>query len=101
MPVTSLLYEPRHEKTGLWGFQPGPLLIGMCSHKIGLDASNFGFNKKRDHTICVVKTKSLISCAVTVFAYASCWFSYALAHLQCLWVIWIDNIDYRYTLEMP
>ena len=42
-----------------------------------------------DHyTICVVKTKALISCAVTaqlicafVFAYADCWFSDVVAQL--------------------
>ena len=44
--------------------------------------------KKRDCTLCVAKTKALISCAVTaqlicafVFAYADCWFSNAVAHI--------------------
>ena len=44
--------------------------------------------KKRDCTICVAKTKVLISCAVTAqlictfgFAYADCWFSYATARI--------------------
>ena len=43
---------------------------------------------KRDCTIHVVKTKALISCAVTaqlicifVFAYANCWFSHAQAQI--------------------
>ena len=43
---------------------------------------------KRYCTICVAKTKALISCAVAaqlicafVFAYANCWFSHAVAHI--------------------
>ena len=59
-------YEPRCEKTGLRGFRPGLT-----------EAWNFAFRKKRDCTICVAKTKALVSCAVTaqlicaiVFAYA-------------------------------
>ena len=43
---------------------------------------------QRNCTICVVKTKSLISFAVTaklicafVFAYADCWFSHAAAQI--------------------
>ena len=48
----------------------------------------------RNSTIRVVKTKALISCAVTaqlicafVFAYAKCWFSHYMAHfsLMCLY----------------
>ena len=49
----------------------------------------FGFNWKRDCTICVTKTKVLISLKFTVtaswsvpafvFEYADCWFSYAAA----------------------
>ena len=48
----------------------------------------FGFKKKRDCTIRVAKTKTLISIAVTaklicafVFAQASCWFSYAMVQM--------------------
>ena len=44
--------------------------------------------KKRNCTICVAKTKAVISFTVTVklvcafiFAYANCWFSHAAAHL--------------------
>ena len=44
--------------------------------------------KKRDYTFRVVKTKALISFAVTaklicvfVFAYADCWFSHGVAHM--------------------
>ena len=46
----------------------------------------FVFKKKRDCTICVEKTKELISFAVTtklicvfVFAYADCWLSHEAA----------------------
>ena len=49
----------------------------------------FGFMKKRDCTICVAKTKALISFAVTeqmicdcIRIYANCWFSYAAAHIK-------------------
>ena len=49
----------------------------------------FGFRTWRNCTICVAKTKALISFAVTaklicafVFAYAYCWFSHAAAHLS-------------------
>ena len=60
----------------------------LQSQRSRLEARNFGFKKKRDCTICVAKTKTLVSCAVTaqlicvfVFAYAICWFSDAGAHL--------------------
>ena len=75
--LISLTYEPRCEKTGLWGFRPGPTQTRLCSHRRWLEASNFGFRKKRDCTIRVAKTKALISFVVTaklicvfVFAYA-------------------------------
>ena len=59
------------------------------SHRSRIEASNFGFKKKRDCTIPVAKMKALISCAATaqlicafVFAYANCWFSCAAAHIH-------------------
>ena len=49
---------------------------------------NFVFYLKRGCTICVAKTKALISFAVTaklicvfVFAYADCWFSHEAAQI--------------------
>ena len=50
---------------------------------------NFGSKKKRDYTICIVKTKALISFAlittklicVFVFACADSWFSHAGAEM--------------------
>ena len=64
-------------KPGLWGFRPGLTQTGLYSHSICLESCNFIFRKKRDCTICVAKTKALISFAVTaklicifVFAYA-------------------------------
>ena len=57
--------EPRYEKTGIRGFRPGLTQTGLCSHRIWLEACNFGFRKKRDCTIRVAKTKALISFAVT------------------------------------
>ena len=37
-------------------------------HRIWLEAGNFGFRKQRNCTICVAKTKALISCAVMICA---------------------------------
>ena len=68
------------------GFRPGPTQIDLYSHRKELEASNFGFKKKRNCTIRVAKTKALISFAVTaklicvfVFTYADCWFSHEAA----------------------
>ena len=33
-----LLFEPRHEKTGLWGFRPGATQTGLYSHRRWLEA---------------------------------------------------------------
>ena len=51
-----------------------------------LQAGNFGFRKKRNCTIRVVKTKALISfpSCVFVFPYADCWFFHAAAHITRL-----------------
>ena len=85
----TITLEPVREKTNNLGSDQGPGLTqtGLFSHRKSLEARNFGFKKKRDSTIRVVKTKVLISFAVTaklvcafVFAYADCWFSHAVAH---------------------
>ena len=52
-------------RTGLLGFRPGPTHTGLCSHRRSLEAFNFGFNKRRDCTIRVAKTKALIGFTVT------------------------------------
>ena len=39
------LYEPRHKKTCLLGFQPGPAQTELYSLKRWLEAWNFGFRK--------------------------------------------------------
>ena len=59
--ITIHLNEPRCEKTGLRGFRQGPTQTGLYSDRRWLEARNFGFRKKRDCTICVPKTKALIS----------------------------------------
>ena len=81
-------FELLHEKTNNLGLRPCPTQTGLYSHRRRLEARNFVFGKKRDCTIRVVKTKALISCAVTaqlicafVLAYAHCWFSDVAAHL--------------------
>ena len=62
--------------------RPGLIKTGLCSHRRWLEASHNGFKKVRNCAISVVKTKVLISCAVTaqlicvfVFAYAKSRFS--------------------------
>ena len=38
LPFPFLSYEPRCEKTGLWGFRPGPTQTGLYSRKRWLEA---------------------------------------------------------------
>ena len=83
------LGKPTIGKTNNLGFRPGPKQTSMYSHRSRLEARNFGFKKKSDCTICLAKTKALISFAVTaklvctfVFAYTDCWFSDAAAHFD-------------------
>ena len=65
-------FEPLHEKTKNFGFRPGQTQTGLYSHRSKLEACNFKFKKKRDCTICVAKTKMLISCV----------FIFGLQHLR-------------------
>ena len=58
------------------------------------EAGNFDFRKQRNYTICVAKTKAMISFAITaelicsfVFAYTDCWFSHALAQILQVYLI--------------
>ena len=81
------IFEPRCEKTGLRGFQPGPTQTRLYNHTRWLEALNFLYRKKRDCTIYVAKTKALIRFAVTaklicvfVFAYAKSRFSHDAAY---------------------
>ena len=60
----------------------------QASYRIRLDARDFGYRKKMDCTVCVAKTKVLISCAVTaqlicafVFAYAKICVSHDMAQI--------------------
>ena len=75
-PHTLLLYEPCHEKTGLWDFRPGLTQTGLYNNRKLLEASNFGFRKYRDCTIYLAKTKVLIRCVVT--AQLICAFVFAM-----------------------
>ena len=98
--------EPRREKIGLRGFRPVPTQTGLGNHWRWLEAWNFGFKKKRDCTICVAKTKTLISFAVTaklicvfVFANAKIRFSHVAAHL--ISVSWMMSIrQWRYWINL-
>ena len=60
-----MTFEPSHEKTNNLGFQRSRTQTSQHSHRSRLKAWNFRFRKKRGCTICVAKTKALISCAVT------------------------------------
>ena len=81
-------YEPRRKKTRLQGFRPGLTQTSLYSFRKRLEAQNLGFKKKRNFTISILKTKALISCAVTaqlicaVFAYAKFRFSHDTAHIK-------------------
>ena len=64
----------------------------LYKHRRQLEVRYFDFRKKRDCTICIVKTKTPISLPVTVkrvcafvFTYADCcWFSYSAAQMFML-----------------
>ena len=74
-------------KTNNLGLPPGLTQTSLYSHRSRQEARHFRFTKKRD-SICVGKTKVLVSFVVTakqvcafVFAYADCWFSGAVAQI--------------------
>ena len=75
-----LIIEPAHEKTNNLGFRSVLTPTGLCNHRSRLEACNFGFKKKMDYTICVAKTKTLISCAVS--AQLICVFVCLFSHMQ-------------------
>ena len=83
-----MLYQPRWEKTCLWGFRPGLTQIGMCSYTRWLEAGNFVFMKKSHCTICVAKTKAQISFAVT----AKIRFSHDASHMSWL-NLWFTSLQ--------
>ena len=90
------IFVPRQEKTGLRGFQPGVTQMGLCSHRKGLNARNFKFNKKTDCNIQVVKTKALIC-----FVLTANWSAPLFSHRQkssflMTWLIWILNVICAY-----
>ena len=71
--------EPHSEKTGLWGFRPGP-----TKHRPKLDqAGNFGFRKERGCTICVVKIKVLITQLICAFIFPYAKASFLMMRLKC------------------
>ena len=79
-------YEPPNEKINVDSDQVRHK--PSCTSTEDVEAANFGFRKKRNCTIRVATTKTLISFAVTVklicacvFIYAKCWFSHKVAHI--------------------
>ena len=69
--MSTLINEPRREKTNLRGFRPGLTQTGLCNHRIWLEAYNFGFSKNMDCFIRVAKTKALISFADQLHGYCT------------------------------
>ena len=64
--VTSLYrLVPRHEKTCLRSFQPGPTQTGIYNLKRWLEAWHFTYRKERDCSIYAMETEAMISCRVT------------------------------------
>ena len=63
--MVNMIIERSHEKTNNLCFRPGPKQTHLYSHRSRLEAQTFVSKKTRDYTICVAKTKALISCAVT------------------------------------
>ena len=57
-------YEPRREETGLRFPTRSDINGSVLSQKTAI-AINYGFEKRRDCTFLVAKTKALICCAVT------------------------------------
>ena len=72
-----LCYEPRHEKANNVVFHTGPTQTELYKRRRWLEAGSFRFRKKRNCTICVVKTKALISFAVTAKLICAFVFTYA------------------------
>ena len=81
----SSIIEPPRGKTN-------NVVCEQVRHKLActVTEADWKLKKKRQCTICVAKTKALISFAVTaklicafVFANADCWFSHEAAHILC------------------
>ena len=99
-----VLFEPRCEETGLRDFQKGMTQTRLYNNRRWLETWNFRFRKESDCTICVAKTKALISFAVTaklicafVFAYAKSRFSHDMAHFSFNKSISFMKSGYLYT----
>ena len=52
-------------ETNNLGLKAGLTQTGLCSHSSRLEARDLGFERKKNCTFCVAKTKTLISCAIT------------------------------------
>ena len=71
------------------GFRTGSTQTELYKHRRWLEAENFVLRKKRNCTICVAKTKALISFATTAklicafgFVYADSWFAHEVAQIM-------------------
>ena len=76
--------------------------MGFLNRSDTNQAVQSGFKKKRKCTICVAKTKALISFAVNaklicvfVFAYADCWFSHEAAQMSTTDRVCCCNANYH------
>ena len=84
-----LVHMSRHARKAVFRVSDQVRHKAVCTTtEDGLRLEIFGFRKKRDCTIFVVKTKVLVSCAVTaqlictfIFTYAKIRFSHDEAHM--------------------
>ena len=76
------LNEPRHDKTSLGGFRPGPTKTGLTNDRRWLNAWNFGFRKKWDGTCTNYVVKALISCAANAQLICAFVFAYTKSRLS-------------------
>ena len=86
-PYRMLIWTTTRENRSS-GFRPSPTQTGLWSHRSRPEALNFRFRKKRDCTVCAVKTKALISCAVTAQLISA--FVFAYVKIRCSHIIFVE-----------
>ena len=87
-------YEPRR----LQDFRPRPTQTDQATHVTArLETWNVGFREKRDHIICVAKTKELISFTVSVKLFCLFVFAYAkVRFLMTRLIFWGHSSNLRW-----
>ena len=84
-------HELRREKSGLWGFRPGPTQIRLHSLRKWLEALNFVFRKERGLYYPCSENKGADQLRGSdlrlCFAYAKIRFSHVAAHVR-----WVSDL---------